>query len=125
MQPEPGGDGTEMLEGFAAAEVPTGETTIFTRSSGSGPPLLLLHGFPQTHVVWRGVAPRLAHSFTVVCADLRGYGQSGCPVSTPDHAPYAKRAMARDMVTVMERLFPEEIPAETAEALNHFFSAKS
>jgi len=107
MQPEPGGDGTEMLEGFAAAEVPTGETTIFTRSSGSGPPLLLLHGFPQTHVMWRGVAPRLAHSFTVVCADLRGYGQSGCPVSTPDHAPYAKRAMARDMVTVMERLgFP-------------------
>ena len=107
MQPEPGGDGTEMLEGFAAAEVPTGETTIFTRSSGSGPPLLLLHGFPQTHVVWRGVAPRLAHSFTVVCADLRGYGQSGCPVSTPDHAPYAKRAMARDMVTIMERLgFP-------------------
>lgn len=96
-----------MLEGFAAAEVPTGETTIFTRSSGSGPPLLLLHGFPQTHVMWRGVAPRLAHSFTVVCADLRGYGQSGCPVSTPDHAPYAKRAMARDMVTVMERLgFP-------------------
>jgi len=107
MQPEPGGDGTEMLEGFAAAEVPTGETTIFARSSGSGPPLLLLHGFPQTHVMWRGVAPRLAHSFTVVCADLRGYGQSGCPVSTPDHAPYAKRAMARDMVTVMERLgFP-------------------
>ena len=107
MQPEPGGDGTEMLEGFAAAEVPTGETTIFARSSGSGPPLLLLHGFPQTHVMWRGVAPRLAHSFTVVCADLRGYGQSGCPVSTPDHAPYAKRAMARDMVTVMEQLgFP-------------------
>ena len=96
-----------MLEGFAAAEVPTGETTIFARSSGSGPPLLLLHGFPQTHVMWRGVAPRLAHSFTVVCADLRGYGQSGCPVSTPDHAPYAKRAMARDMVTIMERLgFP-------------------
>ncbi|PYO07575.1 MAG: alpha/beta hydrolase [Candidatus Rokuibacteriota bacterium] len=96
-----------MLEGFAAAEVPTGETTIFTRSSGSGPPLLLLHGFPQTHAMWRGVAPRLAHSFTVVCADLRGYGQSGCPVSTPDHAPYAKRAMARDMVTIMERLgFP-------------------
>jgi haloacetate dehalogenase len=96
-----------MLEGFAAAEIPTGETTIFTRSSGSGPPLLLLHGFPQTHVMWHGVAPRLAHNFTVVCADLRGYGQSGCPVSTRDHAPYAKRAMARDMVTVMERLgFP-------------------
>jgi haloacetate dehalogenase len=64
----------------------------------------LLHGFPQTHLMWRGVAPLLARNFTVVCADLRGYGRSGCPVSTPDHAPYAKRAMAQDMVTVMERL---------------------
>jgi haloacetate dehalogenase len=90
-----------------AARVETGETTIFVRSSGSGPPLLLLHGFPQTHLMWRRVAPRLAPHFSVVCADLRGYGQSGCPASTPDHAPYAKRAMAQDMVTVMERLgFP-------------------
>jgi haloacetate dehalogenase len=57
--------------------------------------------------MWHGVAPRLARRFTVVCADLRGYGASGCPASTPDHAPYAKRAMARDMVAVMERLgFP-------------------
>jgi haloacetate dehalogenase len=57
--------------------------------------------------MWRSVAPLLARNFTVVCADLRGYGRSGCPVSTPDHAPYAKRAMAHDMVTVMERLgFP-------------------
>jgi haloacetate dehalogenase len=57
--------------------------------------------------MWRSVAPLLVPSFTVVCADLRGYGRSGCPVSNPDHAPYAKRAMARDMVTVMERLgFP-------------------
>jgi haloacetate dehalogenase len=96
-----------MLEDFASAEIQTGETTIFVRSHGSGPPLLLLHGFPQTHVMWRGVAPRLARDFTVVCADLRGYGHSGCPVSTPDHAPYAKRAMAQDMVAVMEDLgFP-------------------
>jgi haloacetate dehalogenase len=66
-----------------------------------------LHGFPQTHLMWRSVAPLLARHFTVVCADLRGYGRSGCPVSTPDHAPYAKRAMAQDMVIVMERLgFP-------------------
>ena len=78
---------SEMLEDFASAEIQTGETTIFVRSHGSGPPLLLLHGFPQTHVMWRGVAPRLARDFTVVCADLRGYGHSGCPVSTPDHAP--------------------------------------
>jgi haloacetate dehalogenase len=95
------------MNGFHTAEVETGETSIFTRWSGSGPPILLLHGFPQTHLMWRAVAPRLAHDFTVVCADLRGYGRSGCPVSAPDHAPYAKRAMAKDMVILMERLgFP-------------------
>jgi haloacetate dehalogenase len=100
-------DGSEMLDEFAAAKIDTGETSIFVRTHGSGPPILLLHGFPQTHLMWRSVAPLLARSFTVVCADLRGYGHSGCPTSTPDHAPYAKRAMARDMVTVMERLgFP-------------------
>jgi haloacetate dehalogenase len=67
----------------------------------------LLHGFPQTHLMWRSVAPFLARRFTVICADLRGYGHSGCPASAPDHEPYAKRAMARDMVAVMEQLgFP-------------------
>jgi haloacetate dehalogenase len=96
-----------LLSGFDRAEVDTGETSIFVRWSGSGEPILLLHGFPQTHLMWHGVAPLLARRFTVVCADLRGYGGSGCPTSTPDHAPYAKRAMARDMVSVMERLgFP-------------------
>jgi haloacetate dehalogenase len=95
---------TRMLEGFEAAEVETGETSIFVRRSGSGSPVLLLHGFPQTHVMWRSVAPVLTSRFTVICADLRGYGRSGCPTSAPDHAPYAKRAMARDMVAVMERL---------------------
>jgi pimeloyl-ACP methyl ester carboxylesterase len=96
-----------MLENFEAADVYTGETRIFARRSGSGPPILLLHGFPQTHLMWRSVAPLLARRFTVVCADLRGYGRSACPASTPDHTPYSKRAMARDMVTVMERLgFP-------------------
>jgi haloacetate dehalogenase len=96
-----------ILDGFKAAEVRTGETTIYASWGGSGPPILLLHGFPQTHVMWREVAPLLARRFTVVCADLRGYGRSGCPTSTPDHAPYAKRAMARDMVVVMEHLgFP-------------------
>jgi haloacetate dehalogenase len=93
-----------MLDNFATAEIQAGETSIFVRSYGSGPPILLLHGFPQTHLMWRSVAPLLARNFTVVCADLRGYGRSGCPLSTPDHAPYAKRSMARDMVTVMERL---------------------
>jgi haloacetate dehalogenase len=92
------------FDDFETAEIDTGETTIFVRRAGSGAPLLLLHGFPQTHLMWRGVAPALARDVAVVCADLRGYGRSGCPASTPDHAPYAKRAMARDMVVVMERL---------------------
>jgi haloacetate dehalogenase len=93
-----------MAAAFTTDEIQTGETSILVCSYGSGPPLLLLHGFPQTHLMWRRVAPLLARNFTVVCADLRGYGGSGCPVSGPDHAPYAKRAMARDMMTVMERL---------------------
>jgi haloacetate dehalogenase len=87
--------------------VPAEETRIFLRRGGAGPALLLLHGFPQTHCMWRRVAPALARRFTVVCPDLRGYGRSGCPPSRPDHAPYAKRALAADMVAVMERLgFP-------------------
>jgi haloacetate dehalogenase len=64
--------------------------------------LLLLHGFPQTHLMWHRVAPALAEEFTVVCADLRGYGSSGKPPSRPDHGPYSKGAMALDMVGMME-----------------------
>ena len=93
-----------MLDDFEPAEVNVGETTIFVRRSGLGAPLLLLHGFPQTHLMWRGVAPPLTRDFTVICADLRGYGRSGCPRTTADHAPYAKRAMATDMAIMMERL---------------------
>ena len=89
---------------FRTAELRTDETTIFVRLGGAGPPLLLLHGFPETHLMWREVAPILAGDFTVVCADLRGYGRSGCPDSTPDHSAYSKRAMARDMVAVMDQL---------------------
>jgi haloacetate dehalogenase len=85
-------------------QIETGETTIFVSCAGSGPPLLLLHGFPQTHIMWRTVAAQLADTFTLVRADLRGYGRSGCPPSASDHAPYSKRAMARDMPTVMEKL---------------------
>jgi haloacetate dehalogenase len=92
-----------MFEGFTSAVIDVGETTIFIRRKGSGPPLLLLHGFPETHLMWHRVAPALAHDFTVICADLRGYGASGKPASTPDHASYAKAAMARDMVAMMER----------------------
>src|SRR6266487_5715253 len=98
---------TTTFEDFEATEMQAEETSIFVRRFGSGPAVLLLHGFPQTHVMWRSVAPLLARRFTVICADLRGYGRSGCPASAPDHAPYAKRAMARDMVSVMEKLgFP-------------------
>lgn len=97
-------DYSAFIDGFSSAEIETADARIFVRSAGSGPPLLLLHGFPETHVMWRGVAPRLARDFTVVCADLRGYGQSGCPASSADHAPYSKRAMAEDMVSVMETL---------------------
>ncbi|HEY8926025.1 MAG TPA: alpha/beta hydrolase [Polyangia bacterium] len=86
---------------FESAVIDTGETSIFARWAGDGPPVLLLHGFPQTHLMWRKVAPVLRRNFTVVCADLRGYGASGCPPSTPDHAPYSKRAMARDMLALM------------------------
>ena len=90
---------------FASAEIDTGETTLFVRWAGTGPPLLLLHGFPQTHLMWRDVAPLLASDFTVVCADLRGYGASGCPEPEPDdHSTYAKRAMAKDLVGLMQKL---------------------
>ncbi len=100
------GDG-DVFDDFLPGEIDTEETKIFFRRAGRGKPLLLLHGFPQTHVMWRAVAPLLAQNFEVVCADLRGYGRSGCPVSTPDHAPYSKRVMADDMVHVMEQLgFP-------------------
>src|SRR5688572_3110925 len=89
---------------FTTRTVATDETAIVVHVAGAGQPLLLLHEFPQTSLMWRSVAPLLAGTFSVVCADLRGYGQSGCPASAADHTPYSKRAMALDMVTVMERL---------------------
>ena len=96
-----------MFEQFQTAQIQTDETSIFVRWRGNGPPILLLHGFPQTHLMWHGVAPLLAEQFTVVCADLRGYGQSGCPASSDDHAPYSKRVMAHDLIAVMAQLgFP-------------------
>ncbi|MDP8921665.1 MAG: alpha/beta hydrolase [Chloroflexota bacterium] len=93
-----------MFEAFAQSDVATGEAVIRVRHGGSGPPLLLLHGHPQTHVMWHIVAPRLAREFTVVVPDLRGYGDSSKPPTTPDHAAYSKRAMARDQLAVMEQL---------------------
>lgn len=93
-----------MFEGFAAEPVDAGETTVFVRRGGRGRPLLLLHGFPETHLMWHRVAPALADAFTLICADLPGYGASGKPPSPPDHARYAKDAIARDLVGVMEAL---------------------
>jgi haloacetate dehalogenase len=93
-----------MFEGFALDFVDVGEVTLRVRHGGSGPPVVLLHGHPRTHVTWHEVAPRLAAHHTVVCPDLRGYGQSGKPPTTPDHAPYSKRAMAGDVVRLMRAL---------------------
>ena len=93
-----------MFEGFSQATIDTGEAQIRVRHAGSGPPVLLLHGIPETHVMWHKVAPRLARDFTVVAADLRGYGDSSTPPSRPDHAPYSKRATARDQIEVMRQL---------------------
>src|SRR5438093_521058 len=92
-----------MKDQFAEAEIRPVKPASSRAGDGAGPPVLLLHGFPQTHLMWLRVAPLLARRFTVVCADLRGYGQSGCPASAPDHGPYAKRAMARDMIEMMEQ----------------------
>ena len=90
--------------GFESSVIDTGPSTIHVKRGGSGPPLLLLHGFPETLAMWRDIAPLLAERFAVVCADLRGYGRSGCPPSAEDHAPYSKRELARDMVAVMAQL---------------------
>ncbi|HEU5121508.1 MAG TPA: alpha/beta hydrolase [Candidatus Saccharimonadales bacterium] len=92
------------MDNFSAQYIETGEARIFIKKAGTGLPLLLLHGFPETHYMWRRLAPLLAQKFTVVVADLRGYGESSCPPSKDDHSTYSKRAMARDMVVVMKQL---------------------
>lgn len=93
-----------MFEGFAEHELPTDRGPIHALVGGSGPPVLLLHGYPQTHVMWRDCAPALTDRFTVVAADLPGYGGSFRPVPAPDHEPHSKRALARDLVQAMAAL---------------------
>ena len=93
-----------MIEGFEEGAEDVGEATIAYEAAGAGPPLLLLHGYPQTRTCWHRVAPALAERFTVVAADLRGYGDSSVPPDGEDHAGYSKRAMAADMVGLMGRL---------------------
>jgi haloacetate dehalogenase len=97
-----------LFPGFTLETVAISAGAIRLRHAGSGPPLLLLHGNPQSHLMWHGVAPQLAERFTVMCPDLRGYGGSFKPPATPTHAPYAKKAMAEDMVEVMRRFGHEQ-----------------
>lgn len=93
-----------MLAQFAQARITTSGAEINVRTAGEGPPLLLLHGYPQTMAMWHKVAPRLAEDFTVVLTDLRGYGDSAKPPGGENHANYSKRALARDQVEVMAAL---------------------
>ncbi|MBM3487455.1 MAG: alpha/beta hydrolase [Alphaproteobacteria bacterium] len=93
-----------LLDGFERRDIATAGARIRVAIGGEGPPMLLLHGFPQTHVMWHRVAPRLAERYTVVAADLRGYGDSAKPATTPNHMPYSKSAMAADQVEVMRAL---------------------
>lgn len=93
-----------MFDGFRTERIDTGQVTIHTVVGGQGAPLLLLHGYPQTHVIWHKVAPRLARNFTIVASDLRGYGDSTKPEGAPDHSNYSKRELARDQVAVMQEL---------------------
>jgi haloacetate dehalogenase len=95
-----------VLAGFSDERIEVGErVAIRARRAGDGPPVLLLHGYPQTHACWHRVAPRLVDAgFSVVLADLRGYGDSSKPASAPDHSTYSKRAMAADQVAVMRAM---------------------
>ena len=95
-------DTTRFFPGFKAFRVKTSGAAINGVIGGSGPPVLLLHGAPQTHITWRVVAPKLAANHTVIATDLRGYGDSSKPADTEDHANYSKRAMALDQVEVMQ-----------------------
>jgi haloacetate dehalogenase len=100
-----------MFEGFTPARIETAGAQIQFRSGGRGPPLLLLHGYPETHAMWHKLAPALARHFTVICPDLRGYGDSSKPPSGEDHAGYSKRAMAADQAELMSKLGFERFQA--------------
>jgi haloacetate dehalogenase len=95
---------TDLFAGFETRTVATPDGGIFARIGGAGPPLLLLHGYPETHAMWHQVASALARHFTVVAADLRGYGRSFIAPSVGGHRTYAKRTMAADMLAVMRAL---------------------
>jgi haloacetate dehalogenase len=93
-----------VFDGFALDRIDVGEAVLRVRHGGGGPPVLLLHRHPRTRATWHRVAPLLARRHAVVCPDLRGYGESSKPPTTPDHEPYSKRALARDCVRLMRAL---------------------
>jgi haloacetate dehalogenase len=88
----------------APITIPTSDGDVRATVSGDGPPVLLLHGFPETHLMWRDIAPHLARRYRVICADLPGYGDSACPRVAADHEPGSKRAMARTLVAAMRHI---------------------
>jgi hypothetical protein len=92
-----------LFEGFSLSRIELGDVTLRVRHGGNGPPLLLLHGHPQTHMIWHALAPRLAQDFTVIAPDLRGYGESSKPETTSDHMPYSKRVMPCSILSLQER----------------------
>jgi haloacetate dehalogenase len=104
FQPAPLGSTTRFFPGFRGIRIETTEAVINGVIGGSGPPVLLLHGWPQTHVQWRSVAATLARRYTVVATDLRGYGDSSKPGDGENHAGHSKRATARDQVELMRKL---------------------
>ena len=95
---------TDFFPGFEPRRIQTSGAGINLVTGGSGPPLLLLHGYPQSHLMWRKLAPRLATAFTVVASDLRGCGDSSKPPAGPDNTEYSKRALALDQVETMRAL---------------------
>jgi len=94
----------DLFSDFASHRIDTSAGEIFARSGGSGPPLLLLHGYTETHVMWHRIAPVLSQHFTLTIPDLPGYGSSAAPQADANHAPYDKRSMAKAMVEVMQKL---------------------
>jgi haloacetate dehalogenase len=93
---------SDLLPGFASHWIPTPAGKTFARSAGDGPPVVLIHGFPQSHVMWHRVAPALSKRFQVIAIDLRGYGWSSAPRAEPGHATYSKRMMGEDVIAVIE-----------------------